>query len=208
MLGPDRKGRELETLVLRTAKMNQEDTAAILQMATDVVLLAGPTEDAWSAADGTSAPVRAVTGPDPDSPSDKPPLQESPEDLDPLEGAVDSGAGDSDGSDEHESLLTEFADSELPAAEASIVGAARAGGAPLAARRSRNSALLVLSVILLGVVGSAALGWVDIPWISPEGTPPPVEQDLTSGAQTAVTTNTLAYSIVIGSFEEFSGRHL
>ena len=164
--------------------------SAKLKMATDVVLLAGSTEDAWSAVDGMSTLIRAVTGPAPTVPGDMPPLEELPEALDPLE---------------HESVPMDFPDSELPAAEAMIIGAARGGHAPVAARGSRNSVLLMLAVILLAIVGAAWLGWVDIPGITPEGTPPPVEQDpapVAPSVSIAVTTTTLGYSIAIGSFRE------
>ena len=142
--------------------------SAILDMATDVVLLAGSTEDAQSAVHGTAAPVRAVTGPASGTPSDMTPSDELAEALDPLAGQVDAGAGDSEQSTEQEGMPAHPADSELPAAEASIVEAAEGGDAP-AASRSKRSLLLVFIIISLGIVGAAVLGWVDIPGISPEG---------------------------------------
>ena len=134
---------------------DSDGKSAILGMATDVVLLAASTAEAWSAVDGTAAPIRAVTGPAASAtPSNMLPPDELAGLLDPLAGAVEGG---------DDSTLTEV--------EASIVEATDGGIAP-AATRSRSLVMLILSIILLAIVGAAALGWVDIPWISPEGTPP------------------------------------
>ncbi len=142
--------------------------SAILDMATDVVVLAGSTEDAWSAVDGTAAPIRAVTGPASGTPRDMPPPDELAGVVDPLAGLVDAGAGDSEQSAEQEGMPAHLADSALPEAEASIVEAAE-GGDARAASGSGRPLLLVLIIILLAIVGAAALGWVDIPGISPKG---------------------------------------
>jgi cell division septation protein DedD len=183
-----------------------EGKAAILKMASDVILLAGPTEDAWSALNGTSAPILAVTGPAPTAPSAVPPLEELPGALAPLEEVADGSAGDAEGSDDqHGGPPLNLSDSRLPVAEATIVGATRAGDAPVAARGSRRSVFLVLTIVLLGIVGAESFGWIDIPWISPEATPTPPEQNPTPvepAVLRAVTTTTLGYSVTIGSFRE------
>lgn len=166
--------------------------SVLLDMATDVVLLVRSTEDAWSALDGTPAPIRAVMGPAATTSSDMPPLDDMAGALDPLEAV------------EEEEVDDDFAEPAHPAPEATIIGASRAGSAP-AAHGSRRSALLVLILLSLGIVGAASLGWVQIPGISPERTSPPVEQGLTPAPRSTlptVTTTTLAYSVAIGSFQD------
>lgn len=182
-----------------------EGKAAILKMATDVILLAGPTEDAWSALDGTTAPILAVTGPAPTAPIVVPVQEELAGASASLEEVAQGSAGDAEGSGQHEGPPMDFSDPRLPVAEATMVGAARAADAPVAARGLRRPVFLVLTIILCAIVGAVSFGWVDIPWISPEGTPSLPEQDPTSverAVPRAVTTTTLAYSVTIGSFRE------
>ena len=94
-----------------------EGKSAILEMATDVLLLSRSTEDGWSALGGTAAPIRAVTGPASGAPTDMS-LPDALAGLDPL-ALPGGGAGDSDQSPELEGMPDHLADSALPEAEAS-----------------------------------------------------------------------------------------
>ncbi len=90
---------------------------------------------------------------------------------------------------------------DLPGPEAEILGEAEA-----APKKASSSArvLLALSLVLLGIVGAAAMGLVQIPGISPEA-PPVVADDASEPAATSVpvsdATRVLAYSVAVGAYE-------
>ncbi len=93
---------------------------------------------------------------------------------------------------------------QLPEAEAAILEEATsedvAGG-----RGSRGVVLLVLSLVLLAIVGAAAMGWVHIPGLSPESPREAVPQDLTPAAHTVPVspqTPTQAYSVGVAAYTD------
>ena len=150
---------------------------AILGLATDVVLLAASTEDAWSAVAGTAAPVRAVLGPPSTKPGVTPPVNGQGEVSDPLAAEVDVRAGDvGDDSAEEGDEPAHGTDATLPEVatppevEASIARASKGSSAP-AATGSRRLVPLAVGLILVLIVGAVALGWIDIPGISPVQNP-------------------------------------
>ncbi len=164
---------------------------AILSLATDVVVLAGPTEHVGPAVDGSVAPVRAVIGPPSTKPSAMPPADSLVDVADPLAAALDGTAGDVDDGAEEGDARAHGTDATLPEdvmsfenmtspedaappkvatspeAEASIVEASRRGVTP-ATTGSRRLVLLAVTLIVLLIVGAAALGWINIPGISPQ----------------------------------------
>ena len=176
---------------------------AILGLATDVVVLAEPAEDAGSVVDGSVAPVRAVIGRPSTNPSATPLADSRVDVADPLAAALEGTAGEVDDRAEEgdarahgtDATLPEdmmsaqnvsssekmmsFDDSSLPEdalspklaalpeAEASIVEAPKRSVAP-AATGSRRLVLLAVTLIVLLIVGAAALGWINIPGISPQ----------------------------------------
>lgn len=171
---------------------------AILGLATDVVVLAGPAEDAGSAIDASGAPVRAVLGP-PSTKTSAMPLADSLVDVaDSLAAVLEGSAGDlNDSGEEGDARRPRGADAALPEdmtlsqgvmsfenmtspedtarlkdttlseTEASSVGAST-HGVPPAATGSRRLVVLSVTLIVLFIVGAAALGWINIPGISPQ----------------------------------------
>jgi len=145
--------------------------AAVLGLATDVVVLAESAQDAVSALDGSAAPVRAVIGPPSPKPNALAPADPPGGVLDPL-AAVEVSAGDVDDSVEQGDALVHGTDAglpeevTLPEAEASIVEASKGGVAPVATG-SRRVLLFAVSLVLLLIVAAVVLGWIDIPGISP-----------------------------------------
>ncbi len=159
---------------------------AILGLATDVVVLAGPAEDAGSAVDASVAPVRAVIGP-PSTKTSAMPLADSLVDVaDSLAAVLEGSAGDlNDSAEEGGARRPRGADATLPEdmtssedaarpkdttfseTEASSVGSST-HGVPPAATGSRRLVVLSVTLIVLFIVGAAALGWINIPGISPQ----------------------------------------
>jgi hypothetical protein len=153
--------------------------AAVLGLATDVIVLAGSAEAAGATLDGVGAPVRAFIGRPLGEAIEMPPV-DVPAGLSALGlKATDASAGLSDPDEVSADLMDlsgekwnepdQNADSKLPQAEASIVEVSRARTAPVITG-SRRLVVLAATVILVLILiaGAAALGWIDIPGISPQ----------------------------------------
>lgn len=185
-----------------------EGMTSVLEMATDVIVLTGANESAVSAVDGTSAPIRAVTG------------RTRSDDASPVAIDVDDGRipvppvleetevpvtpGDGVPGQAAEEGWNESADASLPEAEATIMEAADVE-APPARTGTRRSVLLVAILVLVATVAAAAFGWVEIPGISPSPAGDPADESIAPVAPSvpnAPVTSTLAYSVTVGAFQD------
>lgn len=93
---------------------------------------------------------------------------------------------------------------DLPDPEAAILDEV-ALGPPVAKAGVRHRVLLGLVLVLLLIVASAAMGWVQIPGISPEGSKPVIEKELAPAALSVPVSPTapdLAYSVAVGAFPD------
>jgi hypothetical protein len=201
--------------------------AALLNLATDVIILAAAPEDPWPAVDGTLAPIRAVLGPASTAPGDSLPQDDEADVFDPLVSMVAEGAKDASEASDQEDFASdsgsdsgeapsgasaapseegEASDAVLPEAEATIVEAAGHPPAAVATKSNRRLGLLVV-VLALMIVGADEMGMVDIPWpwMAPESTDGELDAGAVSQAPPPpiVSTNpTLAYSVTVGAYQD------
>jgi len=177
--------------------------AALLNLATDVIVLAAAPEDPWPAVDGTRAPIWAVLGPASTAPSDSLPQDDEADVFDPLVSMVAEGAKDASAEPSEEG---EASDAMLPEAEATIVEAAGHPPATVATKSNRRLGLLV-GLLALMIFGAGAMGMVDIPWpwMAPESTDGELDAGAVSQASPPPITSTnptLAYSVTVGAFQD------
>ena len=196
----------------------------VLELATDVVVLAGPREEVGSLLDGAGMAVRGVIGVEggapeeaaladtwtggelevvPAEPTAETDVQRAPgEELPAWSEEVRKLQASAPGADEEGRVSAEAVAPTRPEPPAAT------RRAPRRAQSSgrRNVTLLVLLLILLAVLAAGVLGYVEIPGITPASVAPPLTdaplEVVARSVPQAEITPPVGYSVALGAFQD------